>query len=203
MKPTRLMYDAYARIFDAPGPGLPCGAGRHRLRSAATRSHEFHVLAASGEDAIAIQHRQSTMPPTSRWPKRCRAADGPSAPRPPGPAPSRHPGRSAPSPHGRAFLACRPNKTVKTLIVQGAADEAAPQRLVALILRGDHSSTRSRPRNWPGCRAAGPWPAMSEIRGCLAASPARWARSDCHAADHCRPQRGADGDFVCGANVDG
>ena len=45
------MYDAYTRIFERCGLDVPCRRGRHR-RIGGDLSHEFLVLADSGEDAI-------------------------------------------------------------------------------------------------------------------------------------------------------
>ena len=47
------MYETYTRIFQAPRAGIPCCCSRHRIAIGGTGSHEFHVLADSGEDALA------------------------------------------------------------------------------------------------------------------------------------------------------
>jgi prolyl-tRNA synthetase len=57
-----------ARIFDRSWAAVPRGRGRHRL-DRRRRSHEFQVIADTGEDAI-VYCPTSTTPPTSRWPKR-------------------------------------------------------------------------------------------------------------------------------------
>ena len=72
----KVMYDTYARIFQRVGlefraveadTGSICG----------NASHEFHVLADSGEDRSPSVTR-ATMPPTSKWRRRV-AADGQAA----------------------------------------------------------------------------------------------------------------------------
>ena len=50
----RNMYDAYARIFTRARPRRSAPCRPTPARSAATRAHEFQVLADSGEDAIAF-----------------------------------------------------------------------------------------------------------------------------------------------------
>ena len=122
------MYDAYARIFTRLGlkfrtvaadPGAIGGTG----------SHEFHVLADSGEDAIAfcpnsdyavnIELAEAVAPATSRA------------------APTQSLEKVA-TPGVRTiddlcrFLKVPPEKTIKTLVYQGV------EGLVALLVRGDH-----------------------------------------------------------------
>ena len=48
----RNMYDTYHRIFNRLGLEVPRGGRRHRLYRG-TGSHEFHVIAETGEDDIA------------------------------------------------------------------------------------------------------------------------------------------------------
>jgi prolyl-tRNA synthetase len=122
------MYDAYARIFTRLGlkfravaadPGAIGGTG----------SHEFHVLADSGEDAIAFC-------PNSDYAANIELAEA-VAPAIPRREPQMAMARLA-TPGVRTIddlckaLGVPPEKTVKTLVYQG--DDG----LVALLLRGDH-----------------------------------------------------------------
>ncbi len=124
----RLMYDAYARIFTRMGlrfrsvladPGAIGGTG----------SQEFHVLAASGEDAIAFSDGDDY---AANLEKAEALAPGP---RPAAtamltrvPTPDVHTIAEL-----AALLAVPAGRCLKTLIVEGEAGG-----LVALALRGDH-----------------------------------------------------------------
>ncbi|MBS0373369.1 MAG: proline--tRNA ligase [Proteobacteria bacterium] len=125
----RAMYDAYTRIFSRMGlkfravladPGAIGGTG----------SQEFHVLAASGEDAIAFSDGDD-------YAANIEKAE---ALPPPGPRPAPSSARATvPTPHVRtiaelaALLQVPAARCVKTLIVDGADGG-----LVALVIRGDH-----------------------------------------------------------------
>ena len=123
------MYDAYARIFTRLG----LSSARCRptpARSAATQSHEFQVLADSGEDAIAFSTG-------SDYAANIEMAEAlaPAAPRP---APAAALERVA-TPTQKtidevaAFLERRRRQQcVKTIVVRGR------DGLVALCVRGDH-----------------------------------------------------------------
>ena len=128
------MYDAYARIFTRLGlkfravaadPGAIGGTG----------SHEFHVLADSGEDAIAFC-------PDSDYAANIELAEA-VAPAIPRRAPAMAMARIA-TPGVRTIgdlckaLGVPPERTVKTLVYQG--DDG----LVALLLRGDHSLNEAK-----------------------------------------------------------
>jgi len=127
-KSYRLMYDTYERIFARLGlkyravaadPGAIGGTG----------SHEFHVLAESGEDAIAFC-------PQSDYAANVELAEAvaPAAPRA---APAAALSKIA-TPAVRTIddlcraLTVAADKTVKTLVYQGT------QGLTALLVRGDH-----------------------------------------------------------------
>ena len=64
----RNMYDAYSRIFTRLGLRFRAVAADTGAIGG-TGSHEFHVLADSGEDAIAFSPDRTTRP-TSSWPRR-------------------------------------------------------------------------------------------------------------------------------------
>lgn len=125
----KIMYDAYTKVFQRLGL-------RFRAVMADTGniggsfSHEFHVLADSGEDCIVysdssdyaanLEMAESILPSTTR------------------PSPSQIMQKVAtPNKHTIAevadFLKTKPKNILKTLIVHGAETP-----LVALVLRGDH-----------------------------------------------------------------
>ena len=127
----REMYDAYVRIFDRLGleyravvadNGSIGGEG----------SHEFHVLASSGEDAIVFS---DDGPYAANLEKAETVEPGPA------PAPSEAM-RLVDTPDVRTIRALVDGfglpigKTIKTLVVE--ASKGSGHRLVALLVRGDH-----------------------------------------------------------------
>jgi prolyl-tRNA synthetase len=191
MQSYRAMYDAYARIFTRLGL-------RFRAVEADTgaiggfASHEFQVLAESGEDAIAysdasvyaanVEQAEALAPPTAR------------------PAPAEAiqrvptPGRST-CEEVAELLGLPLARTVKCLLIH------AQERVQMLLVRGDHMGNEVKIGKLPGL---GPW---------------RWAsEAEIVAATGCRPGYlgpvgippdmplivdravAVMGDFVCGAN---
>ena len=124
----QVMYDAYSRIFTRLGLKFRAVAADTGAIGG-TGSHEFHVLADSGEDAIAFC-------PDSDYAANVELAEA-VAPNTPRPAPAAAMLKVAtPGQHTIeeicTFLKVSPQQTVKTLIVEGE------HGLVALLLRGDH-----------------------------------------------------------------
>src|ERR1700739_3786562 len=125
----RAMYEAYTRIFTRTG--LVFRAVRADSGAiGGDVSQEFHVLAASGEDAIVFSDADDYAANLE-----AAAALPPAGPRPPPRATLRkvaNPGARTIEDLAR-FLKVEPARCVKTLIVEGA-DGA----VVALAVRGDH-----------------------------------------------------------------
>ncbi|HHJ15465.1 MAG TPA: proline--tRNA ligase, partial [Gammaproteobacteria bacterium] len=123
------MFEAYTRIFTRLGLDFrPVQADTGSIGGNA--SHEFHVLAASGEDAIAFSTE-------SDYAANVELAEA-VAPAGERPVPSAELQTvDTPNQHSisevSAFLGVDPAQTVKTLLVKGS--ETA---VVALVLRGDH-----------------------------------------------------------------
>jgi len=138
----RAMYDAYVRIFTRTG-----------LRFRAVRadsgaiggdvSQEFHVLASSGEDAIAFSDGDD-------YAANLEAAIA-VAPTEPRPAASQ-PMTKVSTPGAKTiedltkFLKVPANRTVKTLLVDGVEDN----EVVALVVRGDHELNAVKAQKLPG-----------------------------------------------------
>ncbi|WP_462163881.1 proline--tRNA ligase [Pseudoalteromonas xiamenensis] len=128
------MHTAYCNIFDRLGLDYrPVIADTGSIGGSV--SHEFHVLAESGEDAIAFSD-------ASDYAANIEKAEA-LAPNVERPAPSQALETFAtPNAKTIADLAEQHNvpatSSVKTLIVYGKADEAGNRGLVALVLRGDH-----------------------------------------------------------------
>jgi prolyl-tRNA synthetase len=124
----RNMYGSYTRIFTRLGLKFRAVAADTGAIGG-SGSHEFHVLADSGEDALAYC-------PNSDYAANVELAEAlpPTAPRP---APAAALDKVyTPGQHSIeevcAFLKIEPNRTIKTLIVEGVDGP------VALLLRGDH-----------------------------------------------------------------
>ncbi len=124
------MFKAYTTIFTRLGLAFrPVIADTGSIGGSA--SHEFHVLASSGEDAIAFSDGSDYAANVEM-----AEAVAPSGERP---APSQDMEKVA-TPGACSIeevsqlLSLEPSRTVKTLVVQGAEENA----LVALVVRGDH-----------------------------------------------------------------
>ncbi|WP_105101820.1 proline--tRNA ligase [Microbulbifer pacificus] len=142
-----VMHDAYCRIFDRIGLDYrPVLADTGSIGG--SHSHEFHVLAQSGEDDIAF----STV---SRYAANVELAEA-VAPAGDRPAPSKEmaelhtPGQKTIAALEEAF-GIAANTSVKTLIVLGETEEEdAEAPLVALVLRGDHELNELKAEKLPG-----------------------------------------------------
>lgn len=127
----QVMYDSYHRIFERMG--LNFRAVQADTGSiGGDGSHEFHVLADSGEDAIAF----ST---DSEFAANVELAEAVAPIGEPPAASQTMTEVATPKVHTIeevcAYLKVSSSQTVKTLLVQGATDA---QPVVALVLRGDH-----------------------------------------------------------------
>ncbi len=128
----QVMHQAYCNVFDRIGLEYrPVIADSGSIGG--STSHEFHVLAASGEDAIAF----ST---DSDYAANVEKAES-LAPSQERPAPSKEMEKVA-TPDSKTidavskFLNINATQAVKTLLVKGATEE---QPIICLVLRGDHT----------------------------------------------------------------
>lgn len=163
-------------------------------------SHEFHVLAESGEDDIAFSN-------ASDYAANIEKAEAlpPATPR----AAAQHVMQEIATPGKHSieevsqFLNVSPQQTVKTLIVLGEMRDDKTQPLVALVLRGDHEVNEIKAEKLTG--VAAPLTLAPEARikaelgvgiGSIGPVGLKIAVIVDHAAAHLS-------DFVCGANKDG
>ncbi|MDX1698110.1 MAG: proline--tRNA ligase, partial [Thiohalobacterales bacterium] len=190
----RLMHETYGRIFTRTG--LEFRAVRADSGAiGGSVSQEFHVLADSGEDAIAFSTGSDFASNVETI-----AAPAPSGARP-APAASmatvETPGRHSIE-ELCDFLDVKPGQCLKTLVVSGSESD-----VVALVLRGDHELNAIKAERLPAVRAPLEFASDAQIRkalGCPAGSlgpvgleiPVLVDAAAAHAAD-----------FVCGANEDG
>ncbi|SDJ69584.1 proline--tRNA ligase [Microbulbifer yueqingensis] len=141
-----IMHGAYCRIFDRIGLDYrPVLADTGAIGGSS--SHEFHVLADSGEDDIAFSSG-------SRYAANVELAEAvaPAANRPQPTAEMQEvhtPGQKTIE-QVSDFLDSDPAHSVKTLIVLGEAAEGEQAPLVALVLRGDHDLNELKAEKLPG-----------------------------------------------------
>lgn len=163
-------------------------------------SHEFHVLAESGEDAIAFSD-------SSDYAANIEKAEAlaPSGQRA---APTQALQKVAtPNQHSiaevSAFLKVDAAQTVKTLLVLADTEEGKPAQLVALVLRGDHALNEIKAEKLSGVKAPLTMASDAQIVaavGCKAGSIGPVGLSLPVIVDRSAAQLV---DFVCGANEDG
>ncbi|NRB39522.1 MAG: proline--tRNA ligase [Pseudomonadales bacterium] len=140
------MYDTYSRIFTRLG--LEFRAVDADTGSiGGNASHEFHVLADSGEDAIAFSTESDF---AANIEKAEALADKEQAD-----APSQELEKVAtPATHSiddvSAFFKVAAAQTLKTLIVLAETNEEGKQELIALVLRGDHELNDIKVDKIPG-----------------------------------------------------
>jgi prolyl-tRNA synthetase len=190
----RNMYDTYARIFTRLGLRFRAVAADTGAIGG-TGSHEFHVLADSGEDAIAFC-------PTSDYAANVELAEAlaPSAPRP---APTQPMSTVAtPGAHTieevSARLGVAPERIVKTLMVV-----AGDGRQVLLLLRGDHMLNEVKAAKKFTLNGGFRFATEGEIRAALGAGAGSVGPVGTDLEVIADRALLAMSDFVCGANRDG
>ena len=189
------MYDTYTRIFKRLGlkfRAVLADTGN----IGGSRSHEFHVLAHSGEDAIA-----HSMVSDYAANVELAAALPPAEPRP---APSSPSLAAVNTPTQRTieevsqFLHVKPSQCLKTLLVKGSQGG-----LVALALRGDHTLNAIKAAKLPEVEAPLTFAEPEQVKkqiGCEIGSIGPVGLTIPIIADHSAAKVA---DFVCGANKDG
>jgi prolyl-tRNA synthetase len=188
----RAMYEAYTRIFTRTG--LTFRAVRADSGAiGGDVSQEFHVLAASGEDAIVFADGDDY----------AASLEAAAALPPPGARPApREPLRRVPTPgvHTIAelaqFLGIEPARCVKTLIVDGSEDE-----VVALVLRGDHELNAVKAQKLPGVASPLRLSSAARVLAATATEPGSVGPVGLKCRVYADHSALALADFVCGANV--
>jgi len=190
----QVMFETYSRIFTRTG--LEFRAVRADSGAIGGNvSQEFHVLADSGEDAIAFSSE-------SDFAGNVEAIEAP-APAGERPAPSATMETiETPGKHTIAelceFLDTTPDRCIKTLVVNG--NEAD---VVALVLRGDHELNAIKAEKHPAIKAPLAFATDAQIQkslGCKAGSLGPVGLDIPVVVDLAAAQLA---DFVCGANEDG
>ena len=187
----RAMCEAYTRIFTRMGlkfRAVQADAGS----IGGSVSQEFHVLADSGEDAIAFSNADDYAANVET-----AASMAPSAPR----APAAQSLTKVATPNVRtiaelcAFLEIAPAQCVKTLLVDGSEGG-----LIAFVLRGDHELNAVKAQKMPGVANPLRMASAERVRqatGCEPGSIGPIGFTGMTYVDHAAAHLA---DFVCGAN---
>jgi prolyl-tRNA synthetase len=187
----RNMHDTYSRIFTRLGLKFRAVAA-DTGSIGGTGSHEFHVLADSGEDAIAYC-------PQSDYAANVELAEA-VAPASPRPAPAQ-PMQKVHTPGVKtiaelcAFLKVPAERTVKAVVVDGA--DGSP---VLLLLRGDHELNMIKAGKLAHVRQPVAFASAESIRAAFGADPGSLGPVGFKGTVIADRAVGAMADFVIGAN---
>ena len=195
----QIMYASYSRIFTRLGLKFRAVAADTGAIGG-SGSHEFHVLAESGEDAIAFC-------PGSDYAANVEMAEA-MAPATPRAAASQALEKVAtPGSHTVeevvTALDVAAERVVKTLIVRGEKAEDNPSGLVALLVRGDHQLNEVKAGKLPGVMCPLEFASDGEIRAMLGCGVGSIGPVDLNIPLFADRSVLPMSDFVCGANEDG
>jgi prolyl-tRNA synthetase len=186
------MADTYTRIFTRLGLRFrPVQADSGEIGG--SRSQEFHVLADSGEDAIAFCENDDFAANVELAPALPSGAARPSASA--NMEKVHTPGAKSIEDLCK-FLSVSPEQCVKTLIVNGDDDS-----LVALVLRGDHELNPLKAANLPGVSAPLTLASAERIQEVIGSPPGFIGPLNLEIPLHVDHSAGILADFVCGANL--
>lgn len=190
----QLMYETYSRIFTRTG--LEFRAVRADSGAiGGSVSHEFHVLADSGEDAIAFSSG-SEFAANVETTEAVTTADT-------APAASEEIATvDTPGSHSieevSDFLGLAREQCVKTLLIRGEDDDA-----VALVLRGDHELNVIKAEKLPGIAAPIEFASAEAIQATAGCQAGSLGPVGLKVPVFIDPAAAALPAFVCGANEDG
>ena len=193
METYQLMYDTYARIFQRVGLEFRAVAA-DTGSIGGNASHEFHVLADSGEDAIAICNTCSyaanvemaqALPPMGKRPAAGKPAQAVDTP-----------GQKTIDEVSH-FLKIEPRQTLKTLLVKGTGGA------VALVLRGDHELNEVKAAKLPQVAKPLVFLTPGEVELAAACEPGSIGPAGLKITVIADESAARLADFACGANVNG
>ena len=186
------MYDAYSRILTRMQLDFRAvEADTGNIGGA--NSHEFHVLASSGEDTIVftddgqyaanLEKAEAEVPPAAGAPnQQLQTVDTPNV---------------KTIADLCALLELPAKQTIKTLVVGGE------DGLIALVLRGDHELNEIKAAKLPGVTSPLHFADEKEILAAFGAHPGSLGPVNCQIPLLVDREAAALTDFCCGANVDG
>jgi prolyl-tRNA synthetase len=186
------MHAAYCRIFRR------CGLNFRAVLAdtgsiGGSASHEFHVLADSGEDAIAFSDSSDYAANVELAEALAPVGDrpAPTAPLTTVDTPGQHSIAEV-----SAFLGVPASRTAKTLIVEGSE----PGTVVALVLRGDHELNAIKAEKLPGVGNPLRLASDDAVRAAAGCPPGSVGPVGLKTAVIVDRAAAALADFVCGAN---
>jgi len=191
----QVMYKTYSRIFERLQLKFKAVIADSGNIGGAT-SHEFHVLADSGEDQIAhvpggafaanVELAEAASPGERAAPSEdMRTVDTPDA-------------RTIDDLVGQFDLTV--DKTVKTLLVHAADDQ--PTKLIALLVRGDHELNAVKAEKLPQVASPLTMATEAEIRDAIGAGPGSLGPVNLPIPMVIDRSVAAMSDFGAGANID-
>ncbi len=193
-----LMYQTYSAIFERTG--LVFRAVLADTGSiGGSVSHEFHVLADSGEDAIVFSSESDYAANIEK--AEALASDSKTAEGSAEMAELATPGVRTID-DLCAFVSSSPEQCLKTLIVS-AADEEGEEKLYGLMIRGDHELNEVKAQHALGLATEVTFATEEQIKATLNCSPGSLGPVNLNlpmVIDHSAAQLS---DFTCGANRDG
>ena len=193
------LHQAYCNIFDRIGLDYrPVLADTGSIGGSG--SHEFHVLASSGEDDIAFSSGSDYAANVEL----AEAVESTTRPQPSSEL------QEVATPHQHTieevstFLNITPAQTVKTLIVLGTADEdTGEQALIALVLRGDHQLNDIKVEKIADIASPLTFAAEEQIEQTIACKVGSIGPKDLSIKTYIDRSAAVLSDFTCGANKDG
>ena len=193
-KTYQIMYQAYTRIFERLGLEFRAVIADSGAIGG-NNSHEFHVLADSGEDAIAFSTDSDYAANVEK--AETLAADISTR------SPATADMATVETPKTRSIeavckrLKVKPNQVLKTLIVRGAE-----QPLVAICLRGDHQLNEIKVEKHPLVASPLKMANDQDVKAATGVNPGSVGPVNLTMpviADH---QAALMSDFICGANAE-
>ena len=193
------MFATYTRIFERLGL-------KFRVVQAdsgnigGNASHEFHVLADSGEDQIVFTEKgkYAANIELAEAPRAEGTRDAPKETLSIVETPEQHSIEDV-----SHFLKIAAKQCIKTLVVKGQAAQGQNEQLVALVLRGDHELNKVKAEKLPEVATPLEFASAEQIKKSLNCNPGSIGPVNInipvivdHSALHVA-------DFVCGANEDG
>jgi prolyl-tRNA synthetase len=192
------MFDAYCRVFDRLGLDYrPVIADTGSIGGAA--SHEFHVLADSGEDDIAFSDKSDfaanvekaeALAPIGERPEATQALTRVETP------------NVKTIDEVADFLKVDVKSTVKTLLVLGHCEDGETAPVIALVLRGDHQLNEIKAENLAQIASPLTFASEEQVLAAVNCNVGSIGPVDLSIAVIVDRSAAHLADFVCGANKD-
>ena len=190
----KVMHETYCRIFDRIGLEFrPVQADTGSIGG--HQSHEFHVLADSGEDAIAFSSEGTyaanvelakALPPSKSHASAHQTLQTVETP-------GQHSIEQV-----SEFLKVKSNQCIKTLLVNGKEDT-----VIALVLRGDHELNTIKAEKLEGIATPLTFASEASVRKVANCAPGSLGPVGLSIRTYVDHSAAALSNFVCGANQDG